>query len=264
MIAAGEGKRTMALAVGTEGDAAALRKWLRLYPGVEIIARCGSVAELADEVRRRPVDVVFLDARLDKGEALDLFRFAAQGLEATALVVLSSSREDAFRAYEIGAVDFLELPSRSERVAQAVGRALGRVAPEVDHDEASAESEVRGDASLQRLVARCRGRWLVIPTASLLRVESDRNYLVLHRESGEPVRIRYAIDELERQLDGSTFFRIHRSTIVRLDQVVEILATDKGDYRIRLRDGSEARVPRSRRDDFLAALEGTHPLSESA
>lgn len=267
MIAAEDAKRTAALAVKEKGDAVALRRWLRAHPSLEVVQGGASVSELADAMRRRPADLVFLDAGLDGGDALDLLRFAGAALAGAALVVLSSAREDAFRAFEIGAVDFLELPSRAERVARAVDRALGRLSVDARDGSESRDISVAGagEPGLQRLVARSRGRWVVIPTASLLRVESDRNYLVLHREGGEPVRIRYAIDELERQLDPAAFFRIHRSTIVRLDQVTEILATDKGDYRIRLRDGSEARVPRSRRDAFLAALEGPPPsLSRSA
>lgn len=262
MIAADDAKRTAALAVRDGGDATALGKWLRAHPCLEVVHGSGSVAELAAAMRDRPTDLVFLDASLDGGDALDLLRFAGAGLAGAALVVLSSAREDAFRAFEIGAVDFLELPSRAERVARAVDRALGRLGADVPESQGVA---LANEPRLRRLVARSRGRWVVIPTASLLRVESDRNYLVLHREGGEPVRIRYAIDELERQLDPAAFFRIHRSTIVRLDQVTEILATEKGDYRIQLRGGTESRVPRSRRDAFLAALEGPPPsLSYSA
>jgi len=109
------------------------------------------------------------------------------------------------------------------------------------------------DASepLRRVIAKKRGREFVVNVADVDWIEAAGNYANLHRaEAVYPLRVSMA--ELEERLDGNRFARVHRSAIVNLDCIAEIQPTDTGDYRIRLRDGTEVRMSRR----YRAALKG--------
>ena len=69
---------------------------------------------------------------------------------------------------------------------------------------------------------------------------------------------------LEQELDSSRYFRIHRSTIVNLDAVRDMVHVIHGDYQVRLRDGSEVTLTGTRREAFTRALEGRLARVESA
>jgi two-component system LytT family response regulator len=68
--------------------------------------------------------------------------------------------------------------------------------------------------------------------------------------------VRATLATLEQELDAARFCRIHRSTIVNLDAVRDMVHVIHGDYQVRLRDGSEVTLTGARRDAFTRALAG--------
>jgi len=66
---------------------------------------------------------------------------------------------------------------------------------------------------------------------------------------------------LEEQLDPDVFMRVHRSVIVRLDRIDVMLRSAGGDYAVRLKDGTELSMSRSRRADLEARLTATEPTA---
>ncbi len=70
------------------------------------------------------------------------------------------------------------------------------------------------------------------------RIESDRNYVVVHA-GGAEYRMRATIEGVASRLDPSRFLRTNRSTVVRLDAVTEVQPWFHGEYRLRLDDGAE-------------------------
>lgn len=237
--------------------------WLSLHPDLEVVARCDSVAALLEKVKGGAIDFAVVDAALDGRRALALLSSARDEFGDLSLVIVSAHREDAYKAFEAGAVDFLEPSSDLRRINRAVERAVDRVAEIAGGEEPSAggAASKSGSDRVQRVILRAQDRWVVLPVASILRAESEGNYLVVYHEGEEPLRIRHTMSELERRLDPAAFFRVHRSKIVRLDQVTEVLASKHGDLRLRLRDGAECRVPRARRETFLSALEGSMAMN---
>ena len=84
-------------------------------------------------------------------------------------------------------------------------------------------------------------------------IASDGPHAEVHTGSDVYV-VRERMQTLEERLDPARFFRIHRSTIVRIDRVEAILTAAGGDYSVRLADGTRLRLSRSRRDAFTQHL----------
>lgn len=117
----------------------------------------------------------------------------------------------------------------------------------------SAESETNEPASPpERLLIKKLGREFLVQTAAIEWVEASGNYANLHiKGSVYPMRI--TMDKLEKLLPPN-FARIHRSTIINLEQVQEITALDTGDYEIRLRNDQKLTLSRRYRERFKAML----------
>lgn len=104
--------------------------------------------------------------------------------------------------------------------------------------------------SVERVVVREWNRVHLVPPADIHWVEADDNNVVVHTAS-RTYKGRGRISDLETQLDGSTFVRIHRSAIVNVPSIREVQPLTKGDLAVVMRDGKVLRVSRGRR----AALE---------
>ncbi|RMH19744.1 MAG: LytTR family transcriptional regulator [Gemmatimonadetes bacterium] len=89
-----------------------------------------------------------------------------------------------------------------------------------------------------------------VPTERIRWLESERNYVVLHTETGS-VRMRSTLRDLSARLDPARFVRVHRSRVVNLDHVDRVEPWFNGTYRVVLLDGTTLRVSRSYRRDLL-------------
>jgi hypothetical protein len=117
----------------------------------------------------------------------------------------------------------------------------------------SAESEtIEPELPPERLLIKKLGREFLIQTNDIEWIEASGNYANLHiKDSVYPMRI--TMDKLEKLLP-SNFTRIHRSTIVNLEQIQEIQALDTGDYEVRLHNQMKLTLSRRYRENFKTLL----------
>lgn len=117
----------------------------------------------------------------------------------------------------------------------------------------SAESEtIEPELPPERLLIKKLGREFLIQTNDIEWIEASGNYANLHiKDSVYPMRI--TMDKLEKLLP-SNFTRIHRSTIVNLEQIQEIQSLDTGDYEVRLHNQIKLTLSRRYRENFKALL----------
>jgi DNA-binding LytR/AlgR family response regulator len=108
--------------------------------------------------------------------------------------------------------------------------------------EKSPDLETRDYAT--RFAVRTGSRIQVVSQENVLWVSAAREYVELHTLDGTHL-LRETMRALQQKLDPALFVRIHRSRIVRSDQIVEFRGRDNGEYLVRLRDGSEHRCSRT-------------------
>lgn len=138
-------------------------------------------------------------------------------------------------------------------------RRLQGEATYISENDISEKSAIEAIASTpERLLVKKLGREFLLQTRDIEWVEASGNYANLHiKNSVYPMRI--TMDKLEKSLPEN-FARIHRSTIVNLDQVKQLEALDSGDYQITLQQGETLTLSRRYRDSFKARLSGGFSL----
>jgi two-component system LytT family response regulator len=98
---------------------------------------------------------------------------------------------------------------------------------------------------LERIAVETRGQVRVVPVGDIEYITASGPYAELHA-NGRAHVIRERMQMLEERLDPAKFFRIHRSAIVRLDQIETLLRDPGGDYGVKLRSGVQLSVSRNR------------------
>jgi two-component system LytT family response regulator len=241
---------------------ASIRVLLGTDPEIELVGECASGFDAVAAIAARAPELVFLDVQMPRMTGFDVL--AAVG-DARRFVVVFVTAYDSYaiNAFDVEAVDYVLKPFDDQRFHRALERAKDQIrharvdhlASELVHVMAGAPQADRpatGDR-FEHLAIRDGGRTVLVPLAELDWVEAADYYVQLHVGTKcylhrEPLR------DLEARLDPQRFVRIHRSAIVAIDRVAELRPSARGDHCVRLRDGTELKLSRTRRSRLRAML----------
>ncbi|MEM0964059.1 MAG: LytTR family DNA-binding domain-containing protein [Bacteroidota bacterium] len=206
-----------------------LERLLREAAGDEIasIETCPSLDEAETLLTRRDIDVLFLDLNLNGRDGFDLLATSAASPFHT--VVVSAHTERAIEAFDFGVLDFVGKPFGAERLRTTLDRLRGARA---EHPAAS-------------LAIRSAGRIDLVRVADVAYVRAAGAYSDLVLRDGS---IRLHSKSLDRLLAvlPATFERVHRSYLIRMDEVVRLRASEGSRYHAVLASGDEVPVGRTR------------------
>lgn len=201
-------------------------------PDIGEIEECASGTEAVETIRGWQPDIVFLDVQMPECGGFDVLEMLGGDLPQT-IVFVTAHDEYALRAFEAGALDYLLKPFDDARFKRALHRAKDRLA---HHAPA-------GPPPVRRLVVRSPGQLLFVNAADVDWIESASYYACLH-VGRETHVIRRTLADLERDLGGQRFVRIHRSIIVNLERVRGLELQASGEYEVVLDSGVRLRLSR--------------------
>lgn len=223
----------------------------RAWPGLQLVGQARNGREAVAMFEELQPQVVFLDVHMPGLNGIEAAR--AIGRRAH-LVFVTAFEQYAVQAFEQGAVDYLVKPFHETRLADTVQRLRQRL-PQPVPDRAQLLDEL-ALALAQRGAAGLPPRWLqwikasVGPTVRLIPVEevhylrSDEKYTLVAWQGGDAL-IRRSIRELVEELDPDCFVQIHRSVIVNLRQVQQVVRSGADSAEVLLK-GRPERLPVSR------------------
>ncbi len=223
--------------------------------------------DAVEALREHEPDLVFLDVQMPGMSGIDVVE--AVGPEAMPVTVFVTAYDQyAIKAFDLAAVDYLLKPFDDERFEQALERAreqivsqdanalsrrLLRMLKEEDPSLLEEEAAESDEPYLERIAVQGRGKARIVSVDDVTHITADGSYAELHTADDTHV-IRERMKTLAARLDPSAFVRVHRSAIVRLDEVELILRSGGGDYAVRLEDGTTLSVSRGRIEDLQDRL----------
>ncbi len=241
-----------------------IRRLLARDPEIRIVGEFSSVADCARLDSGVIPDLVLLDVRMPDKDGFALLRsFESRGLSPFVIFVTAYS-EYAVDAFDVEAVDYILKPFDDERFAKALARAKALLERErmpadgTSLDSAGADSARVVPRIRDRLLVTENGRVLFVPIGEIEMVQAAGKHVKIFVQSRCYV-IRRPLREIEQRLDGNRFVRIHRSTIINVDQVVELHPLFHGDYEIVLKRGTRVTMSRRFRSRMLPFMVGPWP-----
>ena len=244
-----------------------------------LVAACRNGREAVDAVRAaeasgEPADLLLLDVEMPELDGLGALA-ALTADERPAVVFVTAYDRYALQAFDLHALDYLLKPFDDERFGQAIDRARGaasrgeeealsarlikllqeaRFGEQEPAEVAEPDPAPAPDAPASRLAVRLGNRWRLIDPDEIDWVEGAGVYarLIIGEKS---YLLRTSLAELEGRLDAARFVRIHRSTIVNFDRVVEVRPRTHGEYLLVLTGGGRLKVSRSYSERVRALLD---------
>lgn len=236
-----------------------VRALLETEPDVRIAGECADGASAVEAIRAGGVDVLLLDVQMPGMSGLDVLR-ALPEESVPVVVFLTAHDEYALRAFDASALDYVVKPFSDARFRTAIARARRQVqhrrlgaagvdlAALVDKLAAVGEAPAPQPRWRDRFVVRSVGRVSYVPVSEIIWIGAADYYAELHTADGKRHLVREAMQQIEARLDPAHFVRVHRTAIVRLDQVAE-LRTDGADRQVVvLRNGVRVPLGKSRRE----------------
>jgi two-component system LytT family response regulator len=231
---------------------AKVRRFLSTDPDVGQIFEAPDGVRAVDVIRDESPDLVFLDVQMPGLDGFDVVE--ALGPDALPHVVFVTAFDDyAVRAFDVHAVDYVMKPFDAVRLGLALARAKTAIAGRRDGGAAARVERLLADLRrerperLERLLVQGDERSVLLPLSRVDRLESARNYVVLH-VGRESFRVRSTLDRLEQRLDPRRFVRVSRTAMVNADRVAELKPWSHGDWVVVLTDGTKLRLSRTFRD----------------
>lgn len=227
-----------------------LRARLAAHPGFACVAEFGDGASARQGLPAVQPDLLIVDVQMPGLSGLDLLALwpAAQ----RPLAILHTAHaQHALRAYELQVVDYLLKPLDEARLAEALGRA--RTAWRARALGLSAAPAARR----QRFELRVGRQLHFVDDGEVAWIEAAGDYAELHCLDGRHLLLRESLSHLAERLDPERFVRVHRSAIVRLDQVATLRPLSNRDALLQLRDGSLVRASRNHVARLLEQLRDT-------
>lgn len=231
-----------------------LKRLLADVEEVELIGEAGSGVQAVEVIEKEKPDLVLLDIQMP---GLDGFGVIEALADPPPVIFVTAYDEYAIRAFEVNALDYLLKPFSRERLEKAIRRAQEALVEERDFAARLGpllESLAAQGRYLTRLAVRDRDRIRVLGVDEVdwIGVEGER---VIVHAGDEAYPVRRTLAELEARLHPARFFRAHRSAIVNLDRVKEVIPWFKGSHKLRLTTGAEVDLSRARARALRRILE---------
>jgi len=230
-----------------------LRFLLEQLGGVEVVAQAGNGVDALRVIEEYQPDLVMLDVQMPGLTGFEVARRVVQAGIESQLVFVTAYDQYAIDAFEVNAVDYLLKPVEPERLATAVERVRKRLAAEAAEKgkkETDLEPLLQMLADRQgrreQLALKVDDRFLLVQTDEVVHasVEDDQIRVVTNSLSGTS---NYrTLDELQTRLDPSIFWRVHRSHLVNINKIKEIVPWFSRNYILKMKDAKGTEIPVSR------------------
>lgn len=243
-----------------------LREILTSDLGQQVVAECGDANEARRVIAARAPDAIFLDIEMPRQSGLQL----AAELDAAGhppIVFVTAHAKYACDAFDVSPVDYVLKPvdpSRCRRAVRRLERLLQARRGSTGNPAGAGAGAAPGAVYLDRVFVKDEGRLIHLPMRDVEALEAMGNYVKIHARPRTFV-VRATLTSIEARLNPATFLRAHRSHIVNVTKINEIVLARHGDFTIHLQSGHTLPLSRVYRDRFDAfVLSGFPGETQSA
>jgi two-component system LytT family response regulator/two-component system response regulator LytT len=220
--------------------------------GVDIVGQAGNGVEALTTIDRLQPDVVFLDVQMPGLTGFEVARRMVDSHAPTHIIFVTAYDQHAIEAFEVNAVDYLLKPVDQARLEVAVDRARRRIGADRPVETRAPDLEkiiqlvAERQSRRERLAIKVGERFLLVQAEEIIYASlADEGITVVTGHYTGTSNYR-TLDELQERLDASVFWRVHRSHLVNINKIKEIVPWFSRNYILRMKDEKATEIPVSR------------------
>ena len=191
-------------------------------------------------------DVVFLDVQMPGLDGLGVIRkLRERNIPLPYFILATAYDQYAVEAFRLEALDYLLKPVEKDRLAASLDRAKRSLAAPPE-PVAAVQEEPGGSTVRNKLVVRNSNRNLIIDAKDLIYATIDDGIITAVSTTAEGLLNYKTLEELQSNLDGESFWRAHRSYLVNIHRIREVVPWFNSSFQLRMDDKKQTEIPVSR------------------
>jgi DNA-binding LytR/AlgR family response regulator len=217
---------------------------LKDFPEIEIVGSGTNGLEAVDLIEKLEPDLVFLDVQMPGLDGVSVIRrLRERDIDLPHFIFVTAFDQYAVEAFRLEAMDYLLKPVDKARLAETVERARRELQEKPGKPP---EAVAKPAVARTKLLVRSANRNLIVDAQDIIYARIDNGLITLVASQVEGHSNYRTIDELQTNLDPELFWRVHRSYLVNIDKIKEVVPWFKSSYQLRMDDRKHTEIPVSR------------------
>ena len=219
---------------------------LKEFPDIEVLASARNGLEAIKLIEQLEPDVVFLDVHMPGLDGLGVIqKLREKNIPLPHFILATAYDQYALEAFRLEALDYLLKPIEKERLALTIERARKAVS---EKGKAALPEPVAPKVTGQRtkLLVKNNSRNFIVDAQDMIYATIDDGLITVVAGNVEGESNYRTIEELQSNLDPNTFWRVHRSFLVNIHRIREVIPWFKSSFQLRMDDKKQTEIPVSR------------------
>lgn len=223
---------------------------LKSVDDVNIVAQGHNGLEAINLIKEYSPDVVFLDVQMPGLDGFGVIKkLMDKKISLPQFIFATAFDQYAVKAFEVNAIDYLLKPFDKKRVSQAIEKARRRLqgaTPDSDKIDTLVKMLEAQRPQNSKVLLRSAGRLLLVDQKDVCFASIEDGIISVVTTSGEGHSNCRTLEELLSGLDSDMFWRAHRSFVVNINRIKEVVPWFKSSYQLRMDDRKQTEIPVSR------------------
>ncbi len=228
---------------------------LKSFPEINLVAQGKNGLEAVALIKEHNPDLVFLDVHMPGLDGFGVIkRLAERKLRVPQIVFATAYDHYALQAFDVNAVDYVLKPFDRQRIAKAVQRAKKMLEANTPATSAverleSLVGQLAAPASKPtrtRILVKAQSRMILVDSDDIIYIGTNDSGIAVVAKDAEGVSNYRTIEELAASLDREIFWRPHRSYLVNINHIKEVVPWFKSTYMLKMSDKRQTEIPVSR------------------
>jgi two-component system LytT family response regulator/two-component system response regulator LytT len=222
---------------------------LRDFPDVEVLATAENGLEAVRLIEDLEPDLVFLDVNMPGLDGIGVIRtLREKGIDLPHFVLATAYDQYAVEAFRLEALDYVLKPIEKDRLEETLDRARRIIAekPSADNEAMQMQQRAAGGPVRTKLLIRTQNRNLIVDAQDMIYATIEDGVISVVTTSIEGMLNYRTLEELQSNLDSDHFWRAHRSYIVNIHHIKEVIPWFNSSFQIKMTDKRETEIPVSR------------------
>jgi two-component system, LytTR family, response regulator LytT len=217
---------------------------LKDFPEIEVAATGRNGLEAVDLIQKLEPDLVFLDVQMPGLDGMGVVRQLRElGIDLPHFIFVTAYDHYAIEAFRVEALDYLLKPVDKGRLAETIERARRLVQ---ERQQAESEPAPRLTPQRTKLLVRSQNRNFIVDAQEVVYATIDSGLITIVAAHVEGQSNYRTLEDLQANLDRDTFWRVHRSYLVNVNRIREVVPWFKSSFQLRMDDKKNTEIPVSR------------------